>query len=46
MKNDTQIVFKNFPLQPSNSIPDKIYLDTLGAYINGHTSGIHSNEGE
>ena len=39
MVNDTQIV------GPLEGVPDKIYLHKLGGYVNGQTSGIHSNEG-
>ena len=45
MVNDTQIVFQNCPVGPLEGVPDKIFLDELGAYINGQTLGIHINEG-
>ena len=45
MKNNTQIIFENCPFQPSDSVPDKIYLGVLSVYVNSQTAGIHSNEG-
>ena len=45
MVNDMQIVFQNFPVRPLEGVPEKIYLDKLGAYVNGKKLGIHSNEG-
>ena len=45
MVNGMQTVFQNSPLGPLEGVIDKIYLNKLGAYVNGKTSGIHSNEG-
>ena len=45
MVNDTQIIFQNRPVRPLEGVPDKIYLDKLGTYVNGKTSDIHKNEG-
>ena len=45
MVNDTQIVFQNFPVGPLEGVPEEIYIDELGAYVNGKKLGIHSNEG-
>ena len=45
MVNDTQIVFQICPVRPLEGVPDKIYLDKLGTYVNGKTSDIHRNEG-
>ena len=45
MVNYTQIVFQNRSIRPLEGVPDKIYIDKFGAYVNGKTSGIHSNEG-
>ena len=44
MVNDMQIVFQSCPVGPLEGVPDKIYLDELGAYVNGQPSGIHRNE--
>ena len=44
MVNDTQIVFQNCPVGPLEGISDKIYINKLGSYVKGQTSGIHSNE--
>ena len=45
MVNDTQILFQNFPLGPLEVAPYKVHLEKVGAYVNGKTSGMHSNEG-
>ena len=44
MVNETQIMFQNCPVGSLEGVSEKIYLDKLGAYANGQTSGIHSNE--
>ena len=44
MVNDTQTVFQNCPVRPIGGVPDKIYLDKLGVYVNGQTAGTHRNE--
>ena len=44
MVNDTQIVFQTCPVRPIGGVPDKIYLDKLGVYVNGQTAGTHRNE--
>ena len=33
------------PVGPLEDVPDKIYLDKLGAYVNRKTLGICINEG-
>ena len=45
MLNDTQIVFQYCPVGPLEGVPDKIYLNKFGRYVNGETLGIHINEG-
>ena len=45
MVNDTQIVFQYFPVGRLKGVLGKIYLDKIGAYVNGKTADIHSNEG-
>ena len=45
MVNDMQIVFQNSPVGPIEGVPDKIYLDKLGMYVNRQMKGIHINEG-
>ena len=45
MVNDTQIVFHHCPIVPLEGVPENIYLNKLGTYVNRQTLGIHSNKG-
>ena len=40
-----QIQFQNSPVKPLEGILDIIYIDLIGVYVNGKTSGIHNNKG-
>ena len=45
MVNYMQIACQNIPVKPLEGILDIIYIDLIGVYVNGKTSGIHNNKG-